>query len=238
MKTYPYTHANAVAIQQPSFLRKSLFLLFSTLITFAVFAQEHSDGAAANNAEFMLPLVLKSFDASIHSKKVNLKWVTGHEKDLSHFVIERSTNGTDYAEEAIVFASNNSGAVHNYHFAQALNTASKGTVYYRLKLMDSRGRHQYSNIRIVRLGDADATTMVQAYPNPIMNELRVTVPANWQNKQVSYEVYNLNGYMIKRITNKNASQTETLNVQELGTGTYVVKAYTKDETASQQIVKK
>jgi hypothetical protein len=185
----------------------------------------------------MLPLVLKSFDASIHSKKVNLKWVTGHEKDLSHFVIERSTNGTDYAEEAIVFASN-SGTVHNYQFADALGAASSGTVYYRLKLMDSRGRHQYSNIRIVRLGEANASTQVQAYPNPIVNELRVTVPATWQNKQVSYEVYNLNGYMIKRVTNKNASQTETLNVKELGTGTYVVKAYTQDETSSQQIVKK
>lgn len=235
MKTYHYPYANAVSLQQPSFLKKSLFLLFSTLITFAVFAQSSANNSSA---EFMLPLVLKSFDASIHSKKVNLKWVTGHEKDLSHFVVERSTNGTDYAEEAIVFASNNSGATHNYQFADALNTTSSGTVYYRLKLMDSRGRHQYSNIRIVRLGDADATTQVQTYPNPIVNQLRVTVPATWQNKQVSYEVYNLNGYMIKRVTNKSASQTETLNVQELGTGTYVVKAYTQDETASQQIVKK
>lgn len=235
MKTYRYPYTNAVALQQPSFLKKSLFLLFSTLIAFAVFAQNSSNNSSA---EFMLPLVLKSFDASIHSKKVNLKWVTGHEKDLSHFVIERSTNGSDYAEEAIVFASNNSGAVHNYHFADALNTSTSGAVYYRLKLMDTRGRHQYSNVRIVRLGDADASTQVQAYPNPIVNELRVTVPAGWQNKQVSYEVYNLNGYMIKRVTNNNASQTETLNVKELGTGTYVVKAYTQDETASQQIVKR
>lgn len=237
MKTYLYTNVQAVSIQHPSFLRKSLFLLFSTLITFAVFAQGNS--GASNNAEFTLPLVLKSFDAAKYGKKVNLKWVTGHEKDLSHFVIERSTNGIEYTEAAIVFPSNTTKAVQNYNFTEALSISDKGIIYYRLKLMDSRGRHQYSNIRILRVDEDGSTAVqVQAYPNPAKNELRITVPATWQNKQVNYEVYNMNGNMIKRVTNTNASQTETLNVKELGTGTYVVKAYTHDETASQQVVKK
>lgn len=191
-----------------------------------------------NEVEFTLPLVLKSFNASLTNKKVDLNWVTGHEKDLSHFVVERSTNGVDYTETGMVFAAGNSTAVQNYAFSDMLNTSSKGVVYYRLKMMDSQKRYQYSPVRIVRLGDAQTQVQVQAYPNPVVNELRVTVPANWQNKQVSYELYNMNGNMVKRITNPNASQTETLNVKELGTGTYVVKAYTQDEAASQRIVKR
>src|SRR5215213_9741684 len=128
MKTYLYTHTNAVAIQQTSIYRKALFLLFSTLITFFAFAGTNHDGSRADYGnvnkicvrtggvasdtsgasdrmyslyfksfrfnqenQFMLPLVLKNFNASLHSKKVKLNWVTGHEKDLSHFVIERST---------------------------------------------------------------------------------------------------------------------------------------------------
>jgi Secretion system C-terminal sorting domain len=191
-----------------------------------------------NEVAFTLPLVLKSFNASLTNKKVDLNWVTGHEKDLSHFVVERSTNGVDYTEAGMVFAAGNSTAVQNYSFPDVLNTSSKGVVYYRLKMMDSQKRYQYSPVRIVRLGDAPAQVQVQAYPNPVVNELRVTVPASWQNKQVSYEVYNTNGNMVKRITNSSASQTETLNVKELGTGTYVVKAYTQDEAASQRIVKR
>lgn len=191
-----------------------------------------------NEVEFTLPLVLKSFNANLNNKKVNLNWVTGHEKDLSHFVIQRSTNGIDYTDAGVVFAAGTSTAVQNYAFPDVLGTSSKGVLYYRLKMMDSQKRYQYSNVRIVRLGDAPSQVQVQAYPNPVVNELRVTVPANWQNKQVSYELYNVNGNMVKRITNANASQTETLNVKELGTGTYVVKAYTQDEVASQRIVKR
>jgi hypothetical protein len=191
-----------------------------------------------NEVEFTLPLVLKSFNASLNNKKVNLSWVTGHEKDLSHFVVERSTNGVDYSEAGVVFAAGNSTAVQNYSFPDVLNTASKGVVYYRLKMMDSQKRYQYSNVRIVRLGDAPKQVQVQAYPNPVVNELRVTVPANWQNKQVSYEVYNMSGNMVKRIVSNTASQTETMNVQDLGAGSYVVKAYTQEEAASQRIVKK
>lgn len=188
--------------------------------------------------DFTLPLVLKTFNASLHNNKVTLNWVTGHEKDLSHFVVERSTNGIDYSEAGIVFAYGNSTVVQQYSFPETLKTTSKGVVYYRLKMMDADKRYQYSPVRIVRLGDAPKDVMVQAYPNPVVNELRITVPANWQNQQVSYELYNANGNLVKRTTNTSASQTETLNVADLGTGTYIVKAYTKDEVASQRIIKR
>ncbi|MGB8193650.1 MAG: T9SS type A sorting domain-containing protein [Chitinophagaceae bacterium] len=187
--------------------------------------------------EFTLPLVLKNFNASLNNKKVNLDWVTGHEKDLSHFVVERSTNGVDYTEAGIVFSLGNSTAVQQYNYQDMVSTSSKGVIYYRLKMMDSYKRYQYSPVRIVRIGDAPTEVQVQAYPNPVINELRVTIPASWQNKQVSYEVYGANGNLVKRISTGNASQTETLNVQGLGKGSYIVKAYTQNESASQRIVK-
>lgn len=241
MRPYLYTHTCAVSIQRADIFRKSIFLLFSSIITFAVFAGEPGapTNAANSNAEFSLPLVLKSFNVVVNSKKVQLNWVTGHEKDLSHFVIERSTNGIDYTEMSIVFAMGNSTAVQNYNFSDALNASAKGVIYYRLKLIDSRKRFQYSPVRLVRLsGEGNADMKVQAYPNPVVNELRVTVPATWQNKQVSYEVYNINGNLVKRIVSNNANQTETLNVKELNAGSYVVKAYTQTESASERIVKR
>lgn len=235
MQTYLYAHTHTSTIQQPAFLRKSLFLLFTTLIAYTVFAGE---GNGANSSEFTLPLVLKNFSAVVNNKKINLDWTTGHEKDLSQFVIERSTNGIEYTQAGTVQSLGNSTAVQKYSFCDVLNTSATGVVYYRLKMMDSQKRYQYSMIRLVRLGDASTEVKVQAYPNPVVNELRITIPAAWQNKQVSYEVYNLNGIVVKRVTSANASQTETLNVQSLGTGNYVVKASTLTESASERIVKK
>ena len=237
MKTYLYTHSRAVALQQPGLTihRKSLLLLLFTLIAYTIFAQP-GPGSIPPSKGFNLPLVLKTFNASLNNKKVTLNWVTGHEKDLNYFIVERSTNGHDYSDAGIVFAKGNSTVVQEYSFPETLNT--KGVVYYRLKMIDSELRFQYSPVRIVRVGDVANDVQVQAYPNPVVNELRITVPATWQNHQVSYEVYNTNGNLLKRVTNVIASQTETLSVADLDTGTYVVKAYTKDAVASQRIVKR
>ena len=235
MQTYLYAHTHTSTIQPPAFIRKSLFLLFATLIAYAAFAGE---GNGANSTEFTLPLVLKNFSAVVNNKKINLDWTTGHEKDLSHFIVERSTNGIEYTQAGIVMSLGNSTAVQKYSFCDAMNASSTGVVYYRLKMIDSRKRYQYSMIRLVRLGDASTEVKVQAYPNPVVNELRITIPATWQNKQVSYEVYNLNGNVVKRVTTASASQTETLNVQGLVAGNYVVKASTLTESAAERIVKK
>ncbi|HEY0679026.1 MAG TPA: T9SS type A sorting domain-containing protein [Chitinophagaceae bacterium] len=245
MKTYPYTHARVVSLPHASILRKSIFLLFSTLITYIAFANSGSaltgdqeNPSQTPAAEFSLPLVLKSFNATLVNKKVKLTWTTGHEKDLVYFVIERSTNGVDYSEAGFVFAAGNASLMQ-YSFPDVMPNASRGVIYYRLKMMDSRKRFQYSPVRLVRISETTATELqVVAYPNPVINELRITIPAAWQNKSVSYEVYNMSGHLVKRIAAAHASQTETLNVRELGKGTYVVKAFTQTEVAAQRIVKK
>jgi hypothetical protein len=68
--------------------------------------------------------------------------------------------------------------------------------------------------------------------------LRVTVPSSWQNKSVNYQVFNTNGQLVKQIINAAASQTESIDVKDLGAGLYVVKASTATETATQRIIKK
>ena len=188
--------------------------------------------------EFTLPLVLNAFNAAIDNKKVVLSWETGMEKNLSRFVIEKSTNGKDFSDAGVVMASGNSGIKKEYVFADPI-TSSKGVIYYRLKMVDQDNRFQNSAIRTIKVND-DAVTDIklQAYPNPVVNEVRITIPAIWQNKEVSYDVFNSNGQRIKHITNKTASQTETVNVHELGAGMYFIKASTESESAMQRIIKK
>jgi len=241
MKTYPYTHARVISLAHPSILRKSLFLLFSTIISYFAFAGPGGGDPNNGTPEFSVPLVLKTFNANISHKKIKLNWVTGHELDLNYFVIERSTNGKDFSQVAIVFAADNSNITKKYSYNDAIDNSARGIVYYRLKLIDTKSRFQYSAVRIIKMeeGNGGATEkLVQAYPNPVVNELRITVPESWQNKQVNYEVYNANGNLVKRLATANANQTETMSVRELGAGTYIVKAYTKDEAASERIVKK
>lgn len=188
--------------------------------------------------EFTLPLVLLNFNTTLAEKKVNVNWTTGKEKELSHFVIERSTNGLDYTEVGMVVASGSSNVKIDYSFSDMLKTDLKGVLYYRLKMVDMDGSFQRSTVKLIRLGETKSTTAISTYPNPVMSELRVTLPASWQNNKVVLDVYSTNGQIVKQVTAARASQTEVLNMNGLPAGVYVVKATSGGETAVQRVVKK
>jgi hypothetical protein len=187
--------------------------------------------------EFTLPLVLLNFDATLNNKKVALNWVTGKEKELSHFVIERSTNGVNYSEVGMVFATGNSDVKVNYSFADAINSQASGVLYYRLKMVDTDGKIQRSQVRLIRLGEQKENMSIATYPNPVTSELRITIPSSWQNKTISFDLFNANGQLVKHVVNTRASQTEMINVSDLNAGVYVVKASNGNEAAVQRIVK-
>jgi hypothetical protein len=189
-------------------------------------------------AEFNLPLVLTQFNVTITNNKVKLNWVTGKEKQLSHFVIERSTNGVDFVEVGQVIAKGNSNVKITYSYTDQTTGAVKGVVCYRLKLVDMEMRYQRTSVEVVRLGETKDAVNILAFPNPVTTELRVTVPETWQDKQVSFDLYNVNGQLVKHIVNSNAGQTQVMNVTDISAGLYVMKVSSPTETSVQRIVKK
>ena len=190
------------------------------------------------NQEFSLPLVMTAFKVILNNNRVTLSWTTGIEKRLSHFVIERSTNGIDYKEAAIIFAVTNSSVKQNYSYQDAVNIHDGGMLYYRIKIVDPLGKFQNSAVKLIRIGDMASVMEVTTYPNPVVNELRITIPDEWQNKQVSYEVYTSNGKLLKRMVSSNANQTEVMSLQNCAAGVYLVRTSTTTETKSRCIVKK
>ena len=188
-------------------------------------------------AESMLPLSLLDFSARLQSSNVSLNWITGMEKAFSHFVVERSVNGVEYREVGMIFANGNSNVKQNYAFTDAINTKAKGVVYYRLKMVDQNGSYQRSQIRLIRVGEETQTMAISTYPNPVSSEIRITIPAQWQNSQVTYDVYAAGGQLVKHVVRSNSSQTEMINVSDLTNGMYIVKASNGNSSATQRIVK-
>lgn len=186
-----------------------------------------------------LPVELVSFSAALNNKQTDLKWVTATEKNVSHFVVEKSLDGKSYSDAGTVFAYGNTSEKMNYSFTDKnINTSQAGVVYYRLRSVDIDTKVQYSQVRMIRIGkQTEQNITVLTYPNPVINELRVTVPGNWQNKKVSYEVLSNNGRLTIRTESGNSSQTEAINVSSLSPGVYIVKVSCNGETATQKIVK-
>lgn len=185
-----------------------------------------------------LPVKLTSFDAALVNKKVALTWSTSQEKDASHYVIERSTNGTEFTDAGIIFTEGNSETARSYSFKDPVSTSGNGILYYRLRIVDIDGKYEHTKIRIVKLGESDGRLELHAFPNPVVKEVRITIPESWQSKQVVYEVYTQDGQLLRRFMNKSATQTEIINMEFYQPGAYIVKALNDKEMASQRIIKR
>jgi hypothetical protein len=190
-------------------------------------------------SQVTLPVELSSFSAMFNGdNKVELKWTTATEINVSHFVIEKSLDGKSFSDAGVVFAAGNSSSDINYSFNDKVNVSQSNMFYYRLRSVDIDGRKQYSSIRMVRIAkDNTQGIAILTYPNPVTNELRITVPASWQGKKVSYEVLSNNGRLTIRTESGNSSQTEAINVSALNSGMYLVRVSCNGETAVQKIVK-
>lgn len=184
-----------------------------------------------------LPIKLISFDAKYNKPDVTLNWSTAQEKNFSHFVIEQSTDGINFNEMAVVFGAGESDIQRNYSYTDRNMSGRNGLVYYRLKSVDVDTKTSFSSIRIIRLEGEKALISISSYPNPVTSELRITIPASWQNKNVTYEIFSANGQPVKKTQTANSSQTETLNVSTMAPGFYVVRVNCEGQTAQQKIVK-
>jgi Secretion system C-terminal sorting domain len=184
-----------------------------------------------------LPVTLSSFTARKAANNAVLDWATEMEKNVSHFVIQRSLDGTDYTDAGLIFTSGNSDRHKEYSFKDELKNINKGIVYYRLKMVDLDGRFEQSPVRVLRISEQNEMTNILAYPNPVVSELRITLPSNWQDNKVTIDVINTSGQILKHIVSSKASQTETVDMRDLGTGIYMVRATSGLGTAVQRVAK-
>lgn len=185
-----------------------------------------------------LPVKLASFTATLNNNKADLKWTTSSEINVSHFVIERSLDGINYNNAGIMFAYGSETEKTNYQFPDNLAAVTASVVYYRLRSVDHDGKMELSEVRIIRLASPKTNDInILAYPNPVTTELRITVPAIWQNKPIVYEVLNANGQSVKRVQTGSSSQTETMNVATLARGLYFIRVICEGTTVQQRIIK-
>jgi hypothetical protein len=186
-----------------------------------------------------LPVKLSSFTATLtNESKVDLRWTTASEINTSHFNIERSTDGTNYSTVGMMFANGTATTDASYQFPDNIISLRSQVIYYRLRSIDNDGKSQLSEVRIVRIGKtAENKISILTYPNPAKNELRITIPSEWQNKAALYEVFNAHGQLVMRRAAAQASQTEQLNISTLSDGIYIIKVSCDNQTTQQRIVK-
>ncbi len=187
----------------------------------------------------VLPVKLTSFTALLKTDtRTELKWVSAEESNLSHYVVERSTDGANYTDAGTVFGMGNNSSQASYSFADNISAVQSKIIYYRIRSVDNDGKVSLSEVRIIRLSKQSSDMItVMTYPNPVSNDLRITLPGAWQNKTVVYELFALNGQLVHKSASVTASQTEVKNIAGLQSGVYNLRVTCEGQTGTQKIVK-
>lgn len=94
-----------------------------------------------------------SYTGMLNNDRVDLKWATSSEKNVSHFIIEKSVDGKNYSQAGIVFAYGNTSETMNYPFFEKnINTSQAGMIYYRLSAVTNDGKIEFSQVTTISIG--------------------------------------------------------------------------------------
>jgi len=126
----------------------------------------------AKYGNFVTPVKLISFTAATKNDDALLQWATAQEENSSYFSIQRSTDGTHFADIAKVSAAGNSSMTKEYSYLdQNISTLSSNIIYYRLAEKDEDGTSTLSEIKAIHLNNAGITFSV--YPNPASDVVHI-----------------------------------------------------------------
>lgn len=117
-----------------------------------------------------LPIKLTSFTAHLVQQGVLLKWETAFEIDNEKYVIEKSTDGSNFTRIGELAGSGSTLDKNNYSYADASLGANE-VAYYRLKQIDIDGKFTYSKVVYVNTGATKGALRIA--PNPFASDIQL-----------------------------------------------------------------
>ena len=152
--------------------------------------------------------------------------------NLSHYILERSTDGQTFNDITTIPAT----GARSYNYLDAFLN-QPGVYYYRLKQVDIDVSYHYSNIlRLEALADRMS---IIATPNPFKGSLRITVSSPIS-EQVTFFITDLSGRRLfeqRIILQKGIQVLQVPQVAGLAAGMYQVRIQSKQQQANTNIIK-
>ena len=159
------------------------------------------------------------FDGSIA-----LLWEVKTEQNLSHYEIERLT-GSGWTNVGKVSPAGGG----SYKYIDDPKTV--GAVYYRLKMVDIDGVHEYSPIAVTEV--VLPAGFISIYPNPVSNGLlNLTVESG---RFHSIQITSLSGGIVREVSLTDESEIQ-IQIDNLLPGLYLLEAQGTSESIVQKFI--
>jgi hypothetical protein len=155
-----------------------------------------------------LPVSLLNFSAKKNNKSIELMWVTEAESNMSHYELQRSSDGRSFSSFQTV-QSRNSVSKMNYSYTD--NNPVNGIAYYRLKIAEVDGNVSYSKIVTVQFATGNSITV---YPTLWKKGTALRI-SNPNNEKLTADFFTATGQHLGSATTISSSlPTEALNKQK------------------------
>ena len=171
-----------------------------------------TDQVAITKLNAALPVNYAYISGKNADNKNIITWATTAEVNSDRFDIQRSTDGVNFT--IISSVSSKGGAIlTEYSFDDS--NAPVGISYYRLSQVDKDGHTTIS--KIISINNKKAGIYIEKYPNPVHNNLTVTVQGNtngslqvaiadMQGKTIMQQQWQKDQSLLKKIVNVTALQ--------------------------------
>lgn len=181
---------------------------------------------ALNNRQYfcpssivILPVGLSSFSSECNGDEEVFNWVTNSEQNANYFTLEYTYDGYVFYPEAVVSAVGNSSTTQTYQ--ARVSTSDENTRYYRLKITDTDGSYENSEI-IASQQCRNTSKMVQSIQQ---NAAQLTINVNTPCEAV---LINMMGQKVSG--NISIKETGSLNLFDLSSGMYQLMLVGADGT--------
>lgn len=185
----------------------------------------------------VLPVQLSLFEAEYEPNLhlVDLTWVTQTEENMSHYEVERSTDGEHYEVIGRLNAVGNSNQETQYFTVDT--DPFLGVNYYRLNQFDFDGTSKYSEIRAVNVLD-DMYDVLSLFPNPTTGLTEVIFNA-YSKEDAVLSVADATGKVIEqeKIPVVKGGNRLMLNLEAYKPGVYILSIVTKYKTHRTKLIK-
>ncbi|SDG36681.1 Por secretion system C-terminal sorting domain-containing protein [Dyadobacter soli] len=170
-----------------------------------------------------LPVTLAAFTATKEGNTALLQWKTTSESASSEFEIQHSINGKQWNAIGSVAAAGESTTEKPYQFIHTEPVSGQNN-FYRLKMIDTDGSFALSSIKALSFGSKDAARI---YPNPVSaGHLTVDVN-NWE----TVKKVQISTISALTVYDSGSNPRQTINVNSLPAGVYILKVFKKDGTS-------
>jgi len=186
--------------------------------------------STASLSNVALPLKWLSFSAVRQVNDALLSWTVDNDQDNERYVVERSTDGSNFIAFNETPKRQGSGSKKYSFVDKNITNLGSKTIYYRVKDVEVNNKFTYTDVKNIRL---DMKGSISLFPNPAKDGFTLTIPyLNPDQQRVQLQLVNSLGQVIERkdIT-RLAATNYYYNVQSslILSGEYLLKIYEDGE---------